>query len=560
MKKIGIFFIILLVFLLFYLYLQFNNLNFFSERKNSITGNATSQSVALTVTVTAIPSLTIIKPENKTYITTNNLELNFISLSADSVWYNLDNGNNITLMGNTTFNANNGIHTLYLFANNSYGTASKNVTFLVNTSKFKVYYNNYSNNGSSTNFNATAYEDLQNLSGIILERSNHGKIAFNQKINVTDDLNPNDDNTNLDLHTNIIFNFIEIDTKELPNFNKSATLSLYNLKFSNPRILKDNAPCPETICTKINYSNGTLIFNVTQFTNYSAEETPEGPGGIFSAGRGVAGDIQVVSIPRFIIDKEQIYVKLRVGEVKTENFTITNIGNEAIKFKIENLIKNLLVVELDEKEEIILNPSESKSINLNVIAKENILPGLYLGKIILNFGVLKKEILVAIEIESEGVLLDVRVEIIDKYKKILPGEEILSEIRLFNLGESGKRRDILIEYIIKDYDNNEIIHESESLAIETQVTFIKRLKTPSNIKAGRYILYVRAVTPDGKVASSSNNFEVISPTSKAIKKEFIIWIILGILIILIIYNILLKRKNLKNSKKIGKKRNKKRLL
>ena len=56
--------------------------------------------------------------------------------------------------------------------------------------------------------------------------------------------------------------------------NKSAILKLYNLTFSDPRILRNGEACPNSICTKISYSGGTLTFNVTQFSEYSSEEIP----------------------------------------------------------------------------------------------------------------------------------------------------------------------------------------------------------------------------------------------------------------------------------------------
>ena len=39
------------------------------------------------------------------------------------------------------------------------------------------------------------------------------------------------------LYTNISSNRIEVNTTALPNFNKSAVIYLYNLSFSDPRIL-----------------------------------------------------------------------------------------------------------------------------------------------------------------------------------------------------------------------------------------------------------------------------------------------------------------------------------
>ena len=239
-----------------------------------------------------VPTLTITRPENKTYLTANNLQLNFTASNYDNLLYNIDNTANITITGNITFNTTQGQHALYLFANNSVGLTAKNVAFTVNSSRFVVYYSNYngSEKGGSTDFIIYSYEDLQNLSGIVLENTDFGKINFNQAVNLTEDSDFSDNAVDLDAYTNISDNLININTTALPNLNKSATLYLYGLTFSDPRILRDGELCPDTICTEINYSGGTLVFNVTQFTNYSAEETPSSgaaPSGGGGKGRAV---------------------------------------------------------------------------------------------------------------------------------------------------------------------------------------------------------------------------------------------------------------------------------
>jgi hypothetical protein len=222
-----------------------------------------------------LPILTIHSPENATYIANTSLLLNYSASYEDTVWYNL-NGTNISITSETYFNTSEGSHTIYLYANNSLGTATKNITFFVNSSKFKIHYNNFkgANKGNSTNFNKHSYSKIQNLSNIILENSEYGKIEFNQAINLTDDINLSDNEINLDSNINISSNKIELNSTALPNFNKEATLYLYGLNFSNPQILKDNVVCSAPDCVQESYSGGTLKFNVTGFTIYEARQTP----------------------------------------------------------------------------------------------------------------------------------------------------------------------------------------------------------------------------------------------------------------------------------------------
>jgi len=161
-----------------------------------------------------------------------------------------------------------GGHTIYVFANNSFGITVKNVTFSVDLGLFRILYEEYKgvNRGSSTDFITFAFEDLQNLSDIILENTQYGKIAFNEAINLTDDSDPGDNLLDLDSNTNVSFNRIELDPIALPNFDKMSTLILYGLTFTNPRILKDGEVCLSIICARNSYAGGDLSFNVTHFS------------------------------------------------------------------------------------------------------------------------------------------------------------------------------------------------------------------------------------------------------------------------------------------------------
>ncbi len=236
------------------------------------------------------PSLEIVSPRNETYVANTSLLLNYSAtstISINPIWYSLDSGTNTTITTPVYFNISEGSHILFLYANNSNGFTTKNITFFVNLTKFIIYYNEYKNSekGNSTNFNQYSYEQIQNLSNVILENVNYGKILFNQNVNITNDANFSDTQLNLDNNTNISYNLIELNSDNLPDFNKLATLWLYNLTFSNPRILKNNAPCSSPTCVKESYSDGVLKFNITGFTTYSAEETPA-EAGAPSAGEG----------------------------------------------------------------------------------------------------------------------------------------------------------------------------------------------------------------------------------------------------------------------------------
>ena len=242
---------------------------------NDTSGNENSSSVTFTVDTTLL-TLTILSPGNKTYFTNESLLLNYSVSGEQAVWYNL-NGTNTTITSSIYFNTSQGSHVLYLFANNSGGNlTTKNVSFVANSTIFTIIYNEYKGDhkGESTNFDILAYEDIQSLSDIILENTQTGKILFTEDINLTNDEDSTDNVLDLDSHTNISFNRIEVNSTALPNFNKSARLYFYNLTYSDAQPLKDGVVCPSSICTEVSYSSGEFIYDVTEFSVYSSKETP----------------------------------------------------------------------------------------------------------------------------------------------------------------------------------------------------------------------------------------------------------------------------------------------
>jgi len=246
----------------------------------TITGEAVSQPTNVSLFILpSILALNITSPTNGTYLTNISIPLNYTVSDADNVWYNLDNGANISigLANPVYFNTTEGVHTIFVYANKSGAIVVKNLTFTVNLTKIIVSYipefkGGYE--GVSTDFYSYSYEQLQNLSDICLEERRYGKICFHVPINVIMDANPSDSFVPVQENTNITYNKNGMNITPIPNFNKSATIWIYNLTLTNPRILRDYSPCPADICKYESYAGGTLKFNVTGFSYYAADENP----------------------------------------------------------------------------------------------------------------------------------------------------------------------------------------------------------------------------------------------------------------------------------------------
>jgi len=185
-----------------------------------------------------------------------------------------------------------------------------------------VIYDEFKGIGATTGLAYMNDTELETISSLTLENL-EGKIVFSEIVNLTE--NENDNIIDLDSSMEISDNYIEINTSNFTSLAKPATISLYGLSLSDPRILKDGAICNESECTIQVYSGGILVFNVSNFSNnYAAEEIPSveipaGPGG--GGGSSRSAD--------FSISPDVVKTTVKQGEISREVVRVINRGNVA---------------------------------------------------------------------------------------------------------------------------------------------------------------------------------------------------------------------------------------
>ncbi len=113
-------------------------------------------------------------------------------------------------------------------------------------------------------------QDLSYYPDFIIGKSTLGKINFRQPTKLY-----NDDSSiinQLDIDSNLVFsqNKVSLNSKNLPQLNKRAIITMYNVNVIKPKILKDGTPC--TTCSIISFINKTLVFNVDGFSVYEVIE------------------------------------------------------------------------------------------------------------------------------------------------------------------------------------------------------------------------------------------------------------------------------------------------
>ena len=133
---------------------------------------------------------------------------------------------------------------------------------------------------------------------------------------------------------------------------------------------------------------------------------------------------------------------------------------------------------------------------------------------------------------------NLKVEIADSHKTIQPGEEIYFTTKILNLANK-QRKDITLKYeILKE--NNVITTKSETMAIETQASFVGDLKIPEASEEGNYDLRVTLLVNDVEEASGKDSFQITKKENKTTYYTYVIIIVIIALGLIILITLKLK--------------------
>src|SRR3989344_5455883 len=209
----------------------------------------------------------------------------------------------------------------------------------------------------------------------------------------------------------------------------------------------------------------------------------------------------------FTLDKDLIHVLVTQGDTKREKITILNTGIKPLNMEIE--IQGLSKFILLNEQSFILDPGQSKTINVDIFARENEIPEIYTGRIIVKGETVTKNINAIIEVKEKRPLFDLRVDVLTK--TVALDEDAKAKILILNLGEL-KDIDISLYYAIKDFDGN--------------------VKVPDNILLGKYIFYAK-LNYNNITATSSDSFDVVEKPALefayvaglTLFNKFLIWLI-----------------------------------
>lgn len=324
----------------------------------------------------------------------------------------------------------------------------------------------------------------------------------------------------------------------------NSTSYINRLGFFHTILLADDQPC-----TSANQCEGGFCCsNLCKSSSCPVPAAGGGGGGeAGSPGGGGGVIVEKVEEPKvkdFSVSPISTKEQLALGAEKTRTITIKNTGNTALSFNL-NVITVGDFVSLSENS-FSLEPGQEKGIEVKIIGKKL---GSYFGEIeVIGDGVIKS-IDIIIEVESEQVLFDAKIDIPSAYREVEAGGELKAQITLLNVGPPRKV-DVTTTYIIKDRAGNAVYEASETFAVEKQKSFVKSFNIPKYLKPGDYLAIIE-VRYEDSFAVSSELFRIVpkeSAVESAIKSNTVLMFVFGIfvgLMFLLLYLLIPKIRNLK---------------
>jgi hypothetical protein len=233
---------------------------------------------------------------------------------------------------------------------------------------------------------------------------------------------------------------------------------------------------------------------------------PGGPGGPAAPPVTPAPPVTLVPLE---IKSTLLETVLYPGEEKTFSVDITNNLDSSVSASVtvEGPAFSLLTV---QRPVLTIAAKSTEVVNIKAQASPTIAPGIYPGEIVVTAGNITHRTPVTIKVQAVlEPLLDVKVKALSKV--VAPGENLVFEVSLVNMGQTASVEDITVTYNVKPIsDETKIIATSkETVAVQNVLTYRREIKIPEDVPQERYIIEVNASYWYGKkFALSADNFDV----------------------------------------------------
>ncbi len=212
-----------------------------------------------------------------------------------------------------------------------------------------------------------------------------------------------------------------------------------------------------------------------------------------------------------------------VGITTSAKISLLNTGSSELNVFL-SLTGSLKPILSFDENSFIIKPGETKNLEFKITAPNE--PGIYTGKIIFSSGGKTLEIPFILGVDSKLSLFDISLDIPKENRIINVGKNLIGQISLIQAGLQ-KEVDVIINYIIKDLDDNLYLEQSETIMVYKQKNYEHEFIT-ENLPAGDYVLGAEVIYSGG-VATASYPIKIIDERKN--RQINIIYFVLAFLLI-----------------------------
>ncbi len=433
----------------------------------------------------------------------------------------------------------------------------------INVAPLQILYSTF--DGDTTEFNDYNQTDLYDISGIVLEKSEYGKVLFLENLDI---VSMADDDWIVDFDTNfqINSNAVYADDSKLIGINKSARIYFYDVDFIEPVIYHNGAICSSE-CSFVSYSSGIYIFDVSSLDGayYIREKIPDTycgdgvcnggetyitcPADCDAPSSGGGGGGGGTTLPEedegSTNENYDFYVSPLVfdSEISKGSYfrkVIYVINNGSSPMSVNLYVSNLTSFIFPEVYSVYIEPGEIKPVNLDIYVSKTVPADLYTGKINFRSTYVRRSMGVLLNVKESDALFDLKINLLKKY--IFPGGRVRANVTIINMGDL-RNFDVDFLYKVIDYDKNNYSFKKEQFAINQTHKGEFFIDLPTDIPVGNYIFH--GVVSYGNVNATAYDIFTVE------KVSFLSWIILILIILVLMYLSYLWYKNRKNKMSLG---------
>jgi methionine-rich copper-binding protein CopC len=129
---------------------------------------------------------------------------------------------------------------------------------------------------------------------------------------------------------------------------------------------------------------------------------------------------------------------------------------------------------------------------------------------------------------------NLEIEIPPEHQNVIAGDSLWFTTKILNFANEN-RVDVTLDYSVVDSNQEKIITKSETVAIETQASFVGQINLPEDSPPGDYMLVVDMIQANGNVSTGKISFKIKTEENlNSLFQKYKLFIFIGIVILILI--------------------------